>query len=155
MNDKIKSERSYVLWLLSVKEYSRPQLEKKLGARGLSRSEIDALLDDLKAEGIFRETAYQKARTRQLLKKGLGASLVKSRLRAEKCPIDNEDINAAYEEIGSDSKSQLRALIQKLLRRYERSKTVAPKDIAQKITRSLQSKGHSYSEITALLKEER
>ena len=150
---ELERSRSYVLWLLGRREYSRPQLEKKLKARGLQPEWITKLLDELREEGLFRETAYQKARTRQLLKKGLGASLVKAKLRFEKCEIKDGDIQEAFEAIGTTPQEELRKVVDKALRKYARGKELPPKELRQKILKSLMTKGHNVAAVLKSLDE--
>lgn len=153
-DDSLKKARSYVLYLLSRRDYSRTQLEKKLAQKKYKSELARSLIDSLISDGTFREAAYQKARTRQLLKKGLGASLVKSRLRFESCAIQDTDIETAYEHIGSSAEIELRALVQKQLRRFEKTPAASDREMTQKITKALQLKGHRFADISRILKEE-
>ena len=149
--EKEKNPRSYVLWLLTGRDYSRGQLEKKLKARGVEPAEIRTLLEGLIEEGLFREQNYQRARTRQLLRKGLGAPIVKSKLRAEKCQVSDDDIARGFEELGVDPQAQLRAAVEKELRRWARRTGADPREYRQRIARSLALKGHRIGDVLRLV----
>lgn len=151
-NEDIQRQaRAYVIWLLARRDYSRPQLERKLRDRDVSVSEIRLLLDALVEEGYFREKNYQKARTRQLLKKGLGANVVKAKLRAEKCTVSDDDITTAFAEIGTDANTELRELVAKALRKWERRSGVSERDIRQKVIKAMAAKGHRASDVIKVL----
>jgi SOS response regulatory protein OraA/RecX len=111
-------------------------------------------MDAITEEGYFRPRAYAAARTRQLLKRGLGSSLVKARLRGEGIEISKEDIGQAFEQIGTQPLDELRTLLQKTQRRWERRSDLTPKQKRDRIIQSLARKGHSISDILKLLKEE-
>jgi len=151
--EALKSARSYVLWLLSRRDYSRHTLESKLKARGIPLADGRALLDALVEEGYFREQNYQKARTRQLLRKGLGASLVKARLRGEKCTVSDGDIKQAFGDIGTDAHAELRTLVEKTVRRLRRRGGYSERELRQRVIRALAAKGHRAGEVLAVLDE--
>ncbi len=149
----IKRERAYVLWLLQRRDYSRPQLEKKLRARGLEDEKISDLIKTLTEEGLFKVDAYQRARVRQLLGRGLGAGLVKARLRGEKLSTTDKEISDAFDELGTTADAKLLTLVEKSLRLWGRRKhQLNDKEVEQKIVRSLMMKGHKAKEIVTALR---
>ncbi len=153
--DKIQSARNYVLWLLARRDYSRWQLELKLKARKLDAQEIKTLLEALIADGIFQEQNYKKAKTRQLLRKGMGPYAIKSKLRTQKESVSDADINQAFSDIGSTPDTELKLAIEKIIRKLVRQNQgdIKDKAIQQKIIKTLSSKGHSTANIIKLLKE--
>jgi len=100
----------------------------------------------------FRETAYQKARTRQFLKRVRGFAR-ESRLRGEKCEVKDSDIQTAYSEIGSDAVTELRTADPKAFASLRKIQGDGSQRLEPKITKSLQLKG-PFNEIANLLKEE-
>ena len=152
--DRMAQARQYLLWLLARREYPRSKLEEKLKARQYEPDQIKLLLDELKDEGLFREHAYAHARTRQLLKRGLGQSLVKARLRSEGIAISKEDIDNAFDHMGSQPLDELRILFQKTLRRWQRRTELTEKQCRDRVLQSLARKGHSITDILKLFKEE-
>lgn len=151
--DELKKNREYVLWLLGTRDYPRATLERKLKGRGLGAAEARALLDTLAEEGLFIEKNYQRAKTRSLLKRGLGASLVKFKLRADRVTVSDADISQAYDELSSSPRAELRVAVEKALRKWERRSGIDPKDLRQKIVRSLALKGHRAGDVIAVMKE--
>jgi regulatory protein len=144
-------DRSYILWLLGRQNYSRLQLERKLKKRELSADEIKTLLDSLTEKGLFREELFKEAKSRQLLRRGLGASHVRARLRQDKLSLSSEEVDKAYEDLSLNPELQIQALIEKALRRLKNEKD--PKKKKEKLLRALVSKGHSFDLIKKCLKK--
>jgi SOS response regulatory protein OraA/RecX len=150
--ERSREARDYILWLLGRRDYPRAQLERKLTGRGLAAADAKTLLDTLAEEGLFREKGYGEVRTRQLLRKGLGASLVKSRLRAEKAPVSDSEIREAYERLGSSPREELKVQVEKTLRKLDR-RGLAGRELRDKLVRALAPKGHRISDVLSLLEE--
>lgn len=146
------SPRSYVIWLLGRKDYSRKQLEEKLRKRDSTPSEISQLLSSLTAEGWYQESAFKKVRVRQLLKRGFGPSAVKAKLRNDKILISNEEVDAAYQDLDTTSEKQINELIIKLKKRYS-NKPLVKHELVSKIGTALVRKGFSASICFAAVKK--
>jgi regulatory protein len=139
--------RPYLLWLLARRDYSRSQLEEKLKARGVAESEIEALLQALVDEGLFKEEAFVRSRARVLAGRGLSKNWVRSKLRAERVEVPRELVAEVFEELGIDESNQARDLADKharrLLRRDPRLKDL--KAFTQKLLQALMTRGHAYA----------
>jgi len=158
LDESLKNAKKYVLYLLSRRDYSRYQIERKLKLKKVPQDQASQILEDLKAEGLFKENAYAKARTRQLLKKGLSNTALKSKLRFEHCIVQDTDIEEAYLEVGSSGELELQSQLKKELRKFAKKNEAIDAKAIQKISQTLQKKGHRFSDIqknlTLVLKEE-
>ncbi len=143
MEEKIKRARSYVLWLLARKDYSRRQLEEKLKKRELSVLEIKDLLESLIENGWYQEGTFKKVRTRQLIKRGYGPSMIKAKLGQEKVQVSKEDITQAYEDLGTSAGQEVRALIHKFLKRYT-GQGHEGRELQNRVVQALARKGFSF-----------
>ncbi len=143
MEEIIKRARSYVLWLLARKDYSRRQLEEKLKKRELSVLEIKDLLESLIENGWYQEGAFKKVRTRQLIKRGYGPSMIKAKLGQEKVQISKEDITQAYEDLGTSAGQEVRSLIHKFLKRYT-GQGHEGRELQNRIVQALARKGFAF-----------
>jgi SOS response regulatory protein OraA/RecX len=152
-DEALKNAKKYVLYLLSRRDYSRFQIEKKLKLRKISLSQCNELLDELKAEGLFKEQAYAKARTRQLLKKGFSNSMLKAKLKSERCVIHDGDIEEAFEHVGSNAEHELKLQVEKELRKIQKNCSSIDENTLEKITKTLQKKGHRFLEIQKQLQK--
>lgn len=144
--------RSYVIWLLGRRDYSRRQLEEKLKKRGLSPDETKLLLTDLIENGWFKEDAYQRVRTRQIIKRGFGEAMIKAKLGAQRIRVEKVDIERAYEELGTTPQAQVKEAVEKYLRLHPRELAgLAPYQVRGKILNALLRKGYRSGEILAAL----
>jgi SOS response regulatory protein OraA/RecX len=145
-----KRERSYLIWLLSRKDYPRRQLEEKLRKREVPKDAIKKLLDQLIDDGWYNEGTFKKVRTRQLIKRGYGPSLIKAKLGRERLKVDNEEIAAAYEELGTDAQLQIIEAVKKLQRRYL-PRNLDKRALDQKIIQALLRKGFNVSAVLEVI----
>jgi SOS response regulatory protein OraA/RecX len=144
--------RSYVMWLLARRHYSRYQLEKKLKEKDVEAPVVSEVLQTLVDEGFFREDAYAKARTSQLLRRGLAPTLVKYRLKAEKCTVTSGDIDEALDRMGSSLQEELKKSVEKALRRLSH-RNYPVQELERKVIQSLMRQGHRANEIKSCLRE--
>jgi regulatory protein len=147
----LKRARQYVLWLLGRRDYSEFALLNKLKSKGLPKDEAQTLLSNLNEEGLFRPENYKRARTRQLIKRGLGPNLVKSKLRQEKCEVSDSEIENLLDEQNSSIAQELKEAIKRTQVRLEKRKNLKPEDFQKKLIQYLMSKGHAYFEIKKAL----
>jgi len=143
-NTTLTRARSYVLWLLARRDYPRRQLEEKLRKRELSPEQIKTLLDALAENGLYKEETFKKLRTRQLLKRGFGPSMVKAKMSRDRIVPTQEELNTAYEELELSPEGQIKLLIEKYARRYEYL-ALEKHALKQRIIQALLRKGFSIS----------
>jgi SOS response regulatory protein OraA/RecX len=149
---KPMAPKSYLLWLLSKRDYPKRTLVSKLKARGLELSEINNLIEELIETGIYNEESFKKVRVRSLLKKGHSPGITRMKLKSQGCETLNEEIQQGYLDISSSEAEELKKLAAKLLLRQKAPGT-PDKEHLDKLIRRLQSKGHSYSKSRTALEE--
>lgn len=134
------------MWLLARRDYPRRQLEEKLRKRELSPAEIKSLLDSLIESGFFKEDAFKKLRTRQLLRRGDGPSLIKAKMSRDRIVPSNEELTQAYEDLELNPEQQIKLLIEKYTRRYAYLDLDA-RSLKQRIIQAIMRKGFPSSTI--------
>lgn len=142
----LQRAKSYIMWLLARRDYPRKQLEDKLKKRELAPHEIKKLLDSLIEEGWYKEDSFKKLRTRQLLKRGFGPTMVKAKMSRDRIAPSKEELATAYEELELSPEVQIRQLLEKFGRRYA-PLGLEPRKLREKLFQSLLRKGFSASQI--------
>jgi regulatory protein len=138
------SPKAQAVGLLARREYSRAELEAKLGAKGWPADEIRVALDELAAKGLLSDARYAHAlaakKAGRYSRRGIAAEL-KAR------GVGQPDIEAAIAHADLDDDAALAALWQ---RRFGHP----PADEREKArqVRFLQSRGFSLSAILKLLR---
>lgn len=145
-NTTLTRARSYVLWLLARRDYPRRQLEEKLRKRELSPEQIKTLLNTLAENGLYKEETFKKLRTRQLLKKGFGPSMVKAKMSRDRIVPTQEELNTAYDELELSPEAQIKQLIEKYTKRYEYL-ALEQRALKQRIIQALLRKGFPISTV--------
>lgn len=138
------------MWLLARRDYPRRQLEEKLRKRELSPEEIKSLLDSLIESGFYKEDAFKKLRTRQLLRRGFGPSLVKAKMSRDRIVPTNEELTQAYAELELSPEQQIKLLVEKYSKRYSHL-DLDTRGLKQKIIQALLRKGFPTSTIIKLV----
>ncbi|MBK1630754.1 hypothetical protein CKO31_08355 [Thiohalocapsa halophila] len=75
--------RSRALKLLTTREHSRYELWRKLHRRGYPAEDVNAVLDQLAAEGLLSEERLLAAYVAERLEKGFGPLRIRSELQAK------------------------------------------------------------------------
>jgi regulatory protein len=134
-----------VVRLLARREYARAELEARLVAKGASRNDVAAVLDELAALGYVSNERFARAFAAQKSGRYSRRSIA-SELKAKGVAADH--IDAALATAGVDDASALEALWG---RRFGR----LPADDREKArqVRFLQARGFSLSTILALLRK--
>jgi regulatory protein len=136
--------KAQAIRLLARREYARAEMEERLIAKGGTREDVRALLDDLVANGYLSNERYARSVARQkanrFSRRSISAEL---KMRG----IDSADIDAALADAGADDDATLMALWQ---RRFGKP----PADDREKArqVRFLQSRGFSLAAILKLLR---
>ena len=99
------------------------------------------------------EENFKRTRTRQLLKRGLAPNVVKAKLRADRCTITDVDIAGGYNELHSSAREELKALVEKSLRKLDRGgrNDLESKKAFERVVQSLMRKGHRGSDVRTIL----
>jgi SOS response regulatory protein OraA/RecX len=140
-------ERSYVLWLLARRDYSRKKLEQKLRDRGNTPEQIAELLDRLIEAQIFQPKAFLRTRTRSLARKGYSPSAISWKLREDGVKESPAQVGELLEDQGVAADEGLKALVAKARRKLSTS------EIPQAFVRRCLGRGHRYADIVKAWKE--
>lgn len=146
-----KQAYSYLVKLLSARDYSEHKLREKLREKKYPASEIDDAINEIKARGYLREDAYAEARIKAFMSKGYSVNYIKQKLQVEKLDVSYEVIQDVFDEHGESEIDQIKRLLSKKLRNVPKDKEEAFKE-EQKAVRFALSKGHSPGNIFKTLK---
>ena len=139
---------SYIVKLLSSRDYSEYKLREKLKEKKFPANEIDDALNEIKARGYLRENLYIEARIRSLMNKNYSPIYILLKLNQEHLDANLEQIVEIFNENRVSTQDQIELLIKKKMQRnaeydYEEQ---------NKIIRYLLSKGHDFDESRKYLK---
>jgi regulatory protein len=136
--------KAQAIRLLARREYARAEMEERLIAKGGTREEVRALVDDLVERGYLSNERYARSvvrrKTNRFSRRSISAELKMS-------GVDSADIDAALADTGADDDATLATLWQ---RRFGKP-PVDERDKARQV-RFLQSRGFSLSAILKLLR---
>ena len=139
------SLRAQAVRLLARREYARAELEARLVAKGATRDEIAAVLDELSALGYVSNERFARAFAEQK-SGGYSRQRISRELKAK--GIDADDIAVALASAGVEDAPTLEALWH---RRFG-SPPANDREKARQV-RFLQARGFSLSAILALLRK--
>lgn len=134
-----------VLRLLSRREHSRGELQRKLTQRGYPSEAVQRMLEYAAAEGWQSDERFVASYARQQLEQGSGARKIAAALSQR--GVANELIQAWLTEQDIDWAEQA---YQKLVRRFGETPATDLKE-KQKRQRFLQQRGFSFSAINSAL----
>ena len=139
------SLRSQAIRLLARREYARAELEARLAAKGASRDDIVAVLDELAGLGYVSNERFARSFAEQKAGR-YSRQRIASELKSK--GVEADDIAAALASAGTEDASTLEAL-------WQRRFGGAPADNREKArqVRFLQSRGFSLSAILGLLRK--
>jgi regulatory protein len=140
-----RSLKARAVGYLARREYPRAELREKLLAIGAARDEVDAVLDELAAEGYLSDERYAHAVVRQK-SGGYSKRAIAGTLKAMGVAGD-----AATEALAANAIDDQDALVALWRRRFSH----APADDREKARqiRFLQSRGFALSAIFKLLRD--
>ena len=139
---------SYIVKLLSAREYSEHKLREKLKEKKFPANEIDDALTEIKARGYLRENVYTEARIRGFMDKCYSISFIKQKLAQEHVSVTEEAIQEVFDEYHMSEEQQ----IERLAKKKVGQKTEMDFDQQGKVLRYLISKGHDFSLSKKVLK---
>lgn len=142
---------SYLVKILSARDFSEHKLREKLKLRKYPANEIDAAINEIKARGYLREDAYSEARIKAFMHKGYSVNYIKQKLHQEKVEVTEDQIHGVFEEHRETETDQIKRLLTKKLRSIPEDKEEAYKE-KQKALRFALSKGHNPGSVFKILK---
>jgi regulatory protein len=132
--------RNALFALLARREYSRVELEQKLGRRCKDAGLLQRVLDQFAADGYQSDARFARVFTRSRFGSGYGAMRIRQELRQK--GVASELIEQALEEEAPDSDRQALAICQ---RRFGDQPPADPKEYARRM-RFLVNRGFSFDE---------
>lgn len=146
-----KQAYSYLVKLLSSRDYSEHKLREKLREKKFPANEIDDALNEIKERGYLREEAYSEARIKAFMNKGYSISYIRQKLAQEKLSAKEEFIQEVFDEHQITEADQVERLLRKKLKDISEDREEAQKD-RQKAIRYVFSKGHNPGLVFGILK---
>ena len=142
---------SYLVKILSGRDYSEHKLREKLREKKYSANEIDAAINEIKERGFLREDSYIEARVKAFMNKGCSVSYIKQKLQQEKLTVSEDVIHEIFEEHQVTENAQIERLLGKKLKHISDDKIDAQKE-KQKAIRYAFSKGHNPGAVFKIIK---
>lgn len=139
---------TYLIKIISMRDYSEHRLREKLREKKYSQNEIDSAIDEIKTRGYLREKAYTQSRIRSLMEKGYSSNFIGQKLAEEQLSATSDEIDAVFLEYRLTSEDQITRLLQKKMQ----GKTEIDFEGESRLLRYLISKGHEYSNSKKILK---
>ena len=139
---------TYIVKLLSAREYSEHKLREKLKEKKFPANEIEDALTEIKARGHLKEEVYAEARIRGFMNKSYSVNYIRQKMAQEHLAVDEETIQEIFEDNNMSEEQQ----IERLARKKIGMKTDLDFDQQGKILRYLISKGHDFSLSKKVLK---
>jgi regulatory protein len=146
-----KEAYSYLVKLLSARDYSEHKLREKLKLKKFPANEIEDALNDIKARGYLREEIYTEARVKGFMNKSYSVNYIRQKMAQEHLTVSEESIQEIFDEHHVDEEDQIKKLLAKKLRSISDDKEEAYKE-KQKAARFALSKGHNPGLVFKILK---
>lgn len=143
-----KKAYSYLIKILSSRDFSEYKLREKLKERNYPNNEIDEAISEVKSRNFLREDNYIEARVKAFMNKGYSPDYIQQKLYQEHLDITQELIESIFSEYNMSTESQIRHLAAKKIG----FKTNLDYGDQNKILRYLLSKGHDLSQSRKILK---
>ncbi len=139
---------TYIVKLLSAREYSEHKLREKLKEKKFPANEIEDALSEVKARGYLKEEVYAEARIRGFMNKSYSINYIRQKMAQEHLSVDEDTIQEIFEDNQMSEEQQ----IERLARKKIGTKTSLDFNDQSKILRYLISKGHDFSLSKKVLK---
>jgi regulatory protein len=146
-----KKAYSYLVRILSIRDFSEYKLREKLRERQYPADEIDEAISEVKAKNYLREDNYTEARIKAFMNKGYSPDFIQQKLKQEHLSVSDDVIQSVFEEYKITAELQIERLILKKMGCHNRS-DFADYEKQTKILRYLLSKGHELSQSRKILK---
>ena len=142
---------TYLIKLLSSRDYSEHKLREKLREKKFPASDIEDAINSVKEHGYLKEELYAEARIKAFMNKGYSADYIRQKLNQEKVTVTEVEIYEIFEEHRVTENDQIERLLQKKLRVISPDKEKAYND-RQKAIRYALTKGHKPGAVFSILK---
>lgn len=139
---------SYLIKILSSRDFSEHKLREKLRLRNYPASEIEEAISEVKSKNYLREDNYTEARIKAFMNKGYSPAYIVQKLAQEHLSVSEDAVEAVFLEHQLTPELQIRRLAAKKMG----IKTNLDYDDQNKILRYLLSKGHDLSLSRRILK---
>jgi len=150
--DTCKKAYQYAIRILAKRDYSRHKLKTKIIDKEYPTGLAIEIVDLLHREKYLREDYYIEARIKGLLRKGMHPDFIKQKMKEEKCPINDSDIEPIMVDHELDEDKLLLDLMHKKARIMERlDQGKSDQQKREKILRFVATKGHSVSQARRVL----
>lgn len=146
-----KQAYTYLVKLLSGRDYSEHKLREKLKEKKFPANEIDNAINEVKERGYLREAVYAEARIKGFMNKGYSASYIRQKMQQEKVTVTEEVIYEIFNEHQISENDQVERLLAKKLKNIPEDKEEAQKE-RQKAIRYVFSKGHNPGMVFKIMK---
>ena len=104
---------SYIVKLLSSRDYSEYKIREKLKLKEFPAIEIEDALNEIKSRGFLRDTVYNESRIRSLMNKNYSPNYILQKLNQEHLDTNIEQIVDVFNENQVSSLDQIELLIKK------------------------------------------
>ncbi|MCK5884738.1 MAG: RecX family transcriptional regulator [Bacteriovoracaceae bacterium] len=154
MDKETKKAYSYLIRLISKRDYSRYKLEQKLRERGHSHQAIDESIAEIISLNYLREDNYIEARIKGFMHKNCSMSYIRSKLAEEYLDIEISLIDSIFIEHGISETDQITRIIYKKLPSSPRADLDYDSriKIENRVLRYLYGKGHQIVPSRIILK---
>lgn len=139
---------TYLVKLLSARDYSEHKLREKLREKKYPADEIESSINEIKAKGYLREEVYAEARVKAFMNKGYSPDYIRQKLAQEHLTVTDEVIEDIFSEYHVSVEDQ----IDRLVRKKMHGKTEFDFEGESKILRFLLSKGHDFGASKKIMK---
>lgn len=143
-----KKAYSYLIKILSSRDFSEFKLREKLVERNYPPTEIEEAISEVKSRNFLREDNYIEARVKAFMNKGYSPEYIQQKLYQEHLDITQELIESIFSDHRVTTELQIRRLAAKKIG----NKTNLDYNEQNKILRYLLSKGHELSQGRKILK---
>lgn len=136
-----KKAYSYLIKILSSRDFSEHKLREKLRERNYPASEIEEAINEVKEKNFLREDNYIEARIKAFMNKGYSPNYIQQKLEQEHLQV----AEALIDDVFSEHKLTKNDQIERLVRKKLNLKTEINFEEENKILRYLISKGHDFT----------
>ncbi len=148
------SAYTYSIKLLSIREYSKYKLTKKLHERGYFPAEINETVEKLIEKKYLRENMYSKSKAKILANKGFSRRYIINQLKTENISITDNELTELFNEFSINENKIIEDLIEKKLSSLlKNKKKLSLTDFKQRIGSMLLTKGHNYYDFESTIYE--
>jgi regulatory protein len=143
-----KTAYSYLIKILSSRDFSEHKLREKLRGRNYPANEIDEAIAEVKSKSFLREDNYIEARIKAFMNKGYSPKYIQQKLEQEHLQV----AETLIEDVFIEHKLTVIDQIDRLIRKKMNLNKIIDFDAENKILRYLLSKGHDFGTSKKIMK---